>query len=65
MPGFKARQMGENAEDTEIILIMCTESSSAVYSGKTQVGFLKEVTPHLPLNCLRGCDFGLKGTALC
>ena len=57
--------MGENAEDTEIILIMCTESSSAVYSGKTQVGFLKEVTPHLPLNCLRGCDFGLKWKALC
>lgn len=57
--------MSENVEDTETILIMCTESSSDVYSGKTQVGFLKEVTPHLPLNCLSGYDFGLKGTALC
>lgn len=56
--------MSENVEDTETILIMCTESSSDVYSGKTQVGFLKEVTPHLPLNCLSGYDFGLKGTAL-
>lgn len=57
--------MSENAEDTETILIIYTESSSVVCSGKTQVGFLKEVTPHLPLNCLRGYDFGLKGTALC